>query len=155
VTLSNFVRLAEDIVGLVVGILGFAVLFVDPREIEKRARFLKISLCTVLLVSAIMLGLAYWTDYKAERNYRAVVANKERVIREVLCQEGELNYEELYNETSQGYDSVPNDAIGDMSQNAGILRIRYVEATAATKPNARSVQIRLYHVEPFVCSNPY
>jgi hypothetical protein len=139
-----------DVFALLVGVLGLVSLFIDPTEVTRRQRFLKIALVCTILVVGTYLAYESWQNEKDQRAYAQEVAQKQTQIIKILCA-GDTNYEELYNESSAGFsDRVLNDAIDDLAQVKHVLTTSWPPISIPSLPG-RPLPIRLYHIERSLC----
>jgi hypothetical protein len=140
-----------DFFSLLVAILALMALFIDPTG-KRRQLFLKIALAIATGVLLLYSSFTWWQKVVEHREYETQLKNKENLIVRTICREPEINYEQLYNETSQGFaDNIPNDAIDELTQKDAILRTRWVNVPL---PNSsRSLTVRLYYVDPNSCGS--
>lgn len=116
-----------DFFSLLVAILALVALFIDPAG-TRRAQFLRIGL-SISVAILVVYGAYEFVRAKEERLLKeAEVKNKERQVVDLLCREGQVNYEQLFNETSQGFsDEILNEAIDDLAQRQGVLATKWVQ----------------------------
>jgi hypothetical protein len=140
-----------DFFSLLIAILALVALFVDPAG-KRRQLFLKIALCTAFGVLLAYAGYVHWQSREEQRANDQEVRAKEKLVIDTLCRENEMNFEQLYNETSQGFsDGVLNQAIDDLTQDKRMLKTRWIETRVPTMPTARPLTIRLYYVDRTLC----
>lgn len=143
-----------DVFALLVGILGLISLFVDPKDDSKRHKFVRASLLCVIAGISIYLGVEYLILLSERHDADRDIEKKEELVLKLLCTEGEMNYEELYNETSAGFsDEVLNKAIDDLAQNKQSLTTTWPSTPVPALKNGRSLPVRLYRADQSKCNN--
>jgi hypothetical protein len=140
-----------DFFSLLVALLALIALFVDPSG-TRRALFLKIGLATSFVILVAYGAYEHWNARRAEAKNDDEVSNKEVLVVNLICREGEMNFEQLYNETSQGFsDDILNQAIDDLTQKRKNLITRWIEVALPTLPAEKRLIVRLYNVTPGAC----
>lgn len=135
-----------DALGIVVGLLGLAALWIDPREERNKRKFLVVSIVTIVLVEAGFLIYDSYKEREAARQDEIRLTNKEHQIASLLCA-GDMNYEQIYETASFGWsDSDLNNAIDDMMQNKRWLTAP-VKRIVLPQDSQREIPVRFYHLE--------
>jgi|SRR5579862_4777159 len=141
-----------DALGIVVGLLGLAALWIDPREEKNKRTFLVVAIVTTILVEAAFLSYDAYTEHEAAREDAVRLVNKEQQIASLLCG-GDMNYEQIYENASFGWsDADLNNAIDDMMQNKLWLTAPVKSVTLPEDPH-QEIPVRFYHLkERNLCS---
>jgi hypothetical protein len=140
-----------DWLSFLVTVLALISLFFDPAG-ERRQKFLKFGLLSLFILLLGFVGYEHWQNRNEELAHYREIRNKERLVIDALCRENEMNFEQLYNETSQGFsDVILNQAIDDLAQEQGTLKTRWIETKVPTLPTPHPLTIRLYYVNRESC----
>jgi hypothetical protein len=147
--LDSVVHGAIDLFAVIAAILGIIALFIDPKE--GRVKFLRISLVVALVV---LSGFIYWqyTLTKTQaRTSELEIKEKAELILKTLCDEGDLNFEELYVETSHGGEVTVMDSALDLLTQVQHQVSDPWPSIPVPGIKRKSLPIRMYHVDPMYC----
>lgn len=151
--LEYLVSKGVEFFGLAASILALLIPFFPPKK-DNRQVWIKRASALFFGVLALYLVLQGWRKYEANQDFAERVTNKEKLILETVCKEGELNYEQLYSLTSAGFsDEISNWAIDDLMQNKHLLHNRRPLVTLPTKPTEHAFEVRLFYADPVACAS--